>query len=159
MTNAESSNHEIETAYHEAGHAVVGCLLGRIPLFVTIVRDGPAAGKTEFDSGVPSFARGHFNQSAERRRYARQRILGELAGSIAHDLLKPGRKQDLADEVDLHFAAELTIELVSWQDRDEYLEQAKSETRRLLQDNWNLVDAVAKPCYATKLFHVSNYWL
>jgi hypothetical protein len=48
--------------------------------------------------------RRHFDQSPEKRRYAEQRILSELAGSIAHDLLKPGRTPDLADEVDLHYA-------------------------------------------------------
>jgi hypothetical protein len=34
-----SSSEEEETAYHEAGHAVMGCILGRPPLCVSIVPD------------------------------------------------------------------------------------------------------------------------
>ena len=39
---------EEATAYHEAGHAVVGAIRGRAPLFVTIIRSGRFAGRTEF---------------------------------------------------------------------------------------------------------------
>jgi hypothetical protein len=39
---------EEATAYHEAGHAVVGALRNRPPDWVTIIADGGAAGKTEF---------------------------------------------------------------------------------------------------------------
>jgi ATP-dependent Zn protease len=141
MTNTETSDQEVETAYHEAGHAVVGCLLGRLPLFTTIIREGPVAGKTEFE---PSVGWRHLDQSPAKRRYAKQRVYGELAGSIAHDLFKPERTRDLADQVDLHYAKQLTIELVSWEDHEEYLDRAKVETRRLIEDNWSLVDAVAR---------------
>lgn len=144
MIDAETSDVEVETAYHEAGHVVMGCVVGRYPVSVTIVRNGPVAGKTDFEPGVPSFARGHFNDSPQRRAYAEQRVLGELAGSIAHDLFKPGRTRDKADEVDLHYTRELIIELVSWQDREEYLEQAQAKAKKLLEDNWQWVAAVAR---------------
>jgi ATP-dependent Zn protease len=95
----ETVEEEMETAYHEAGHAVCGCVLGRYPTSATIKRDGHIAGKTEFEPGVPSHGRRHFDQSPERRKYAEQRIVGELAGSAAHDLLRPGRTRDVADEI------------------------------------------------------------
>jgi ATP-dependent Zn protease len=81
VTDAANPEHDVDTAYHEASHAVVGCLLGRPPVYVTIVREGPVAGKTEYETGVPAFARRHFDQSPEKRRYAEQRILSELGGS------------------------------------------------------------------------------
>ena len=122
----------------------MGCVLGRFPVSVTIVRNGPVAGKTDFEPDVPSFARGHFNVSPQRRVYAEQRVMGELAGSIAHDLFKPGRTPDRADEVDLYWARELIIDLVSWQDREEYLNQARAKAKRLIEENWQWVDAVAR---------------
>jgi hypothetical protein len=143
VTEAVTSEVEADTAYHEAGHAVCGCVLGRYPLSVTIVRDGHAAGKTEFEASIPSHARGHFHDSPARRTYAEQRVMGELAGGIAHDLLKPERAKDISDEYDLHFARELIIELVNWQDRDAYLAEAQVKCRALLKANWQWVVAVA----------------
>ncbi len=135
---------EIETAYHEAGHAVSGCLLGRAPVSVSIERAGDFAGKTEFDGDVPAHARGHFHDSPPRRAYAEQRIVGELAGSAAHDLLKPGRARDASDEYDLHWARELAIELVNWEDHDVYLAHAAIKAKGLLEANWQWVVTVAE---------------
>lgn len=70
--------------------------------------------------------------------------MGELAGSIAHDLMKPERAKDFADECDLHFARELIIELVNWQDRDTYLAAAQVKCKALLEANWQWVVAVAE---------------
>jgi ATP-dependent Zn protease len=61
-----------DTAYHEAGHAVIGILVGRLPLSATIVPDGTGmVGKVEFDSDAPPQARRHFDTSAIKRNYAR----------------------------------------------------------------------------------------
>jgi hypothetical protein len=61
VTDTVASEIDTDTAYHESGHAVCGCVLGRYPLSVTIVRDGHAAGRTEFEATVPNCARGHFH--------------------------------------------------------------------------------------------------
>jgi hypothetical protein len=144
VSDAITSEVETDTAYHEAGHAVCGCLIGRFPLSVTIVRAGHAAGRTEFEPGIPNYARGHFNESPERKAYARQRVLETLAGTIAHDLFMPGRTHDSGDEHDFHFARELMIDLVNWKDHDAYLAEAKIECRALLGANWKWVAAVAE---------------
>jgi hypothetical protein len=68
-----------ETAFHEAGHAVIGCLTGHVPLSVTIIADGPFVGRTEFDDPPP------FTQlkqvSDTNTRYIEARVLTELAGA------------------------------------------------------------------------------
>jgi ATP-dependent Zn protease len=143
-TEADSANSDEDTAHHEAGHAVTGCLYDRPPASVTIARDGAAAGKAEFDPDIPDFARSYLNQSPQKRAYREARVVGELAGSAAHDILKPGRTPDQGDAHDLHWANELISELVSWEDHDKYLEQARVKAKQLLLDNWEWVQAVAR---------------
>jgi ATP-dependent Zn protease len=143
-TEADSANSDKDTAHHEAGHAVIGCLYDRPPSSVTIVRDGAAAGKAEFDPDIPDFARSYLNQSAQKRAYTEARVVGELSGSAAHDLFRPGRTPDQGDRHDLHWAKELISELVSWEDHDKYLEQARVKAKQLLRDNWEWVQAVAR---------------
>lgn len=80
------SEHERRaTAYHEAGHVVVGIIFGRDPLSSTIQPDGKGQlGKTEFDE-TPDFAkRGPDSWPAQRyRHYIRGRVVGQLAGTTA----------------------------------------------------------------------------
>ena len=130
-----------DTAHHEAGHAVMGCLVGRLPLSATIVRRGPVAGEVIFEPTTQRFR--YFDTSPEKRELARQRVYTELAGTIAHDLYKPGREHDIADETDLQFTHDLIIELVSWEDRDSYLAEAQRGATLLLAQNRAWLDAVA----------------
>ena len=143
-TEADSVSSDKDTAHHEAGHAVIGCVYGRPPSSVTIVRNGPAAGKAEFDPDIPNFARSYLNQSPQKRAYTEARVVGELAGSAAHDLFRPGRTPDQGDEHDLRWAKELIGELVSWEDHDKYLEQARAKAKQLLTNNWEWVQAIAR---------------
>jgi ATP-dependent Zn protease len=141
----ETAPSDAETAYHEAGHAVIGCLYDRPPLSATIVRDGDAAGRTDFDLEIPIFARSYLNDSPQKRAYAEGRIAGELAGSAAHDRFKPGRTPDQGDGCDLYWAKRLISDLVSWEDnKDQYLERARTKAAQLVKDNWQWIDAVAK---------------
>jgi hypothetical protein len=56
-----------ETAYHEAGHAVIGCVLQRYPLSVSIVSDGKGAvGKTEFEQDAPPGGFRYFDVPTKR---------------------------------------------------------------------------------------------
>lgn len=136
---------EIETAYHEAGHAVMGCLLKRFPLSVTVVPRGQVIGETFFESEVPDYAYSYLNDSPDKRRYAEQRILTELAGSAAHSILMPDRQHDRADSNDLYFTQQLIVELVSWEeDREAHLLAAQVQASDLLRKNWEWVEAVAK---------------
>jgi hypothetical protein len=145
---------EIETAYHEAGHAVMGCVIGRLPLSTTILRVGPVAGRTDFERS-PKWR--YLDESPPKRAYTEQRVLTELAGSVAHDIFQPGRPHDIGDETDLRITRELIGELVSWQEnREDYLVEARAKAVQLLQAHWAWVEAVparylsAKRYWATK---------
>jgi hypothetical protein len=54
--SGEVANERLGTAYHEAGHVVMGCITNRIPMSAIIVADGPVRGKTEFEGVVPAYA-------------------------------------------------------------------------------------------------------
>jgi cell division protease FtsH len=134
-----------ETAYHEAGHAVIGCVRQRYPLSVSIVSDGKGAvGKTEFEQDAPPGGFRYFDDSDEKKRYMRTRVLIEVAGTIAHDIKYPGRAHDEGDANDDHWARQLVTEGVRVEDnREGYLAHAKQEAEALLRDNWYLVAKVA----------------
>lgn len=134
-----------ETAYHEAGHAVMGCVLERYPLSVSIIADGRGAvGRTEFEQDAPQGGFRHFDQSEAKKKYIRMRVLIEVAGTIAHDIKFPGRTHDGGDAYDDHWAKQLVIEGVHFEDgRDAYLASARQEAEGLLKENWPLVEKVA----------------
>jgi hypothetical protein len=136
-------NNDIETAYHEAGHAVIGCLYGRFPTSITIEREGHAAGKTDFEPAVLDFVLSHLSPSPRQSAYAEVRVVGELAGSAAHDLFKSRRTLDQGDKHDLHWAKQLIDELAGSESPDTYLAFARAKATQLLQENWQWVEAVA----------------
>ena len=76
----------IGTAFHEAGHAAMGLLLGRPPRSASIVRDGPIAGAVTFDKDWPQSALSYFDKSQEKRLYLERRVMIEIAGTTAHDI-------------------------------------------------------------------------
>lgn len=134
----------IETAYHEAGHAVMGCICGRPPRSVDIRRDQDGnAGHTHFDKDIPYCTKTYFDQSDEKRRYIEVRVLTGIAGTIAHDLLCPGRTHDAGDERDQAHQKDIIADTVSWHDHDDYLQGRKIEARQMLTEHWSWVAAVA----------------
>lgn len=143
---AEDQIDEEGTAYHEAGHAVVGAVRDRAPIFATIFPDGGGAvGKTEFPKDCPPEYKTHFGDSPDKRTYIETRILTSVAGTIAHDLRFPGRVHDAADANDDRMSRELIEDNAGWadNDRDGYLERLQEIARNLLQTNWPWVEAVA----------------
>jgi hypothetical protein len=97
------------TAYHEAGHVVVGIIFGRDPLSSTILPDGNGRlGKTEFDE-TPDFAKRGPNSWPDQqyRHYVQGRVVGQVAGTIAHDLNEPRRAHDAGDTNDENEARQL----------------------------------------------------
>jgi hypothetical protein len=118
------------TAYHEAGHAVVGAVRDRTPIFATIVPDaGGAAGKTEFPKDWRPEYKTHFGGSPEKRAYIETRILTSVAGTIEHDLRFAGRVHDAADAYDERISRELIEDNAN--DRDRYLERLQETARNL----------------------------
>src|SRR5271166_1601616 len=143
------SSHSIDeeaTAYHEAGHAVVGAVRGRAPIFVTIIPAGGAAGKNEFPKDWRPEFNNHLGDSPEKRAYIETRILTEVAGTVAHDLRFPERAQDAGDAYDERCARALIEDNIGWadNDRDSYFQQLQETARGVLQTNWPWVEAVVR---------------
>lgn len=95
-----NSTDEEATAYHEAGHAIMGAIRDWPPLSVTIVPHGAAAGKNEFPENCRPEFRSHLGDSPEKRFYIESCILIGLAATSAHDLRFPARVRDAGDEQD-----------------------------------------------------------
>jgi hypothetical protein len=75
---AQVEPERIATAYHEAGHAVMGCILGRFPESATIIPNGNGTvGETRFETDVhvPEFVLHYFDRSPAKQHFAEQRVL------------------------------------------------------------------------------------
>jgi hypothetical protein len=144
---SEQTKQDEETAYHEAGHAVMGCLVQRYPLWVSIVPDDKGnVGRNEFEKDSPSDGYRYYDDSDGKREYIRIRVLIEVAGTIAHDIRFPRRAHDEGDANDDRHVWNLVIQNVSWEkddkDKEAYLARTKQEAEALLQENWHLVEKV-----------------
>jgi ATP-dependent Zn protease len=139
------STDEEATAYHEAGHAVMGAIRNRLPQFVTIVPHGGLVGKNEFPEDCRPEFKSHLGDSPEKRTYIETRILIGLAGTIAHDLRFPARVHDIGDVRDEGCARAIIEENAGWADncRDSYFQQLQKTARGLLQTKRLWVEAVA----------------
>jgi hypothetical protein len=137
---------EEATAYHEAGHVVVGAVRGRPPNSVTIIRDKNSAGKNEFSDDCPSKFKNYLSDSREKRKYVETRILISIAGTIAHDLRSPDRVHDSADEYDERCAQMIIEQNAGWagDNRDGYFQQLQEIGRSLVRANWPWVESVAR---------------
>jgi hypothetical protein len=153
---AEEGIDEEGTAYHEAGHAIVGAARGRPPISATIIPDGAGAvGKTEFPKDWLPEYKNHFGDSPEKRTYIETRILTSVAGTIAHDFRFPDRVHDAADANDDRISCEIVEDNAGWADdyREHYLERLRGIARDLLQANWPWVEAVAHALLARKTIY------
>ena len=142
------SDHERKaTAYHEAGHAVMSSIYGRVPISVDIIPDLRGnAGCTHFASDdVPDNFKRHFARSPQKQRYFKMRVLVKIAGTVAHDLMCPERLlHDDGDIRDEQEALALVTKSMSWvDDHDAYLQELKAEAREKLLTNSPKVEAVA----------------
>ncbi len=140
------SAEEEATAFHEVGHAIVGAVRDRPPLWVTVIAADGASGKTEFpENSLDEYKRVQ-NYSPEKRCYIETRILTVVAGTIAHDLHCPDRAHDAGDECDDRRACAFIAESAGWasDDRNGYFLRLQERARGLLQTNWPWVEAVAR---------------
>jgi hypothetical protein len=66
----------------------MGCVVGRPPCSVDIIPDSRGVfGRTDFPTDVTESIKRYFDQSPQKKRYIRQRVLTALAGTMAHNLL------------------------------------------------------------------------
>jgi hypothetical protein len=137
---------EEATAYHEAGHAVMGAIRNRPPTEVTIIPKGGVAGRTEFPKDWKAEFKRYLLDTPEKRDYIDTRVMTVLAGTIAHDLRCPGRKHDLGDARDEGGARDLIEQNACWAAdcRDSYFQQLQETAHGSLQANWPWVEAVAR---------------
>ena len=138
-------NADEATAYHEAGHAVMGVLRGLPPCSVSIAQaTNGEVGRTEF-SDVPRKFRNYLDSSPEKRKYIETRILIAIAGTTAHDIYTPGRKHDSGDSHDPQRAKAFIEQNASWaaNDRDGYLQCLCNLSQQMIAGNWAYVQAIA----------------
>jgi hypothetical protein len=137
-----NSSEEEATAYHEAGHAAMGCILGRPPLCVSIVPDAHGnVGQTIFPNDWPNFEP-YSSASLKKREYIEIRVLTEVAATFANDLKFPGRSHDSGDNQDEASARDM-IQHVNVLDREEYLQCMRRKARGLIAQHWPWIEAVA----------------
>src|SRR5438132_1398009 len=134
----------IGTTYHEAGHAVMGCIRRRYPTHVDILADADGnVGHTCFEKGIPEYADSYLSDSPEKRTYIATRVMGQVAGSVAHDLHDSGRTHDSGDDNDDQLARRIIDERASWarNDRPGYLADCRSKATEELRRHWSWVKA------------------
>jgi cell division protease FtsH len=96
------------TAYHEAGHALIGYLLGgsHQPLYkVTITPRGPSLGHTSFEPSA--------DQYSVSLQQLQAKIATQLAGRIAEELVFGEQNITTGAESDLQHATELAYNMVT----------------------------------------------
>ena len=102
------------TAYHEAGHAVMGARHDRPPTLVSIVRNGDTAGVNEFIDDMPQEFANHLSTRRKNVNTSKPAFLIALAGMIAHDLRFPERVRDAGDAHDEARARAIIEEYAGW---------------------------------------------
>jgi hypothetical protein len=135
----------VATAYHEAGHAVLGCTYGCFPISVSIIADDNGLlGKTEFPNDVPEAARRYLDTSPKTQRYVEQRAMRVLAGAVAHRHKFPRHRSDAGDRRDDREALELIERFkTSNEHHKAYVNMLRITARDRLMQYWSCVEAVA----------------
>ena len=142
MTPLDLSEEEA-TAYHEAGHAVMGCLLDRRPLRVDILPDSCGnVGHTKFPDDFHEYEERN-SDDQKKIAYVETRVLIEVAGTIAHDFKCPTRNLDSGDKHDEYIAREL-IECIQVTNREELFKSLRRRAKELIFEHWAWVDGIAR---------------
>lgn len=137
-----SMNELTNTAYHEAGHAVMH-IVRSIPIdYVTIVPNDDYKGAVRWNHGPSVMLNMNMgNNSREIRSLAIDAILISLAGPVAEEKFaglydKNGSADDLfhADEIAMHYS----------RNPEKYIKAKFAETRKVISRNWRLVGRVAE---------------
>jgi len=140
------------TAYHEAGHAVVGIALGVSPLWVTMGKreHADALGETKF-SRLFHILEPEKNTEQSVLRVLAIDVAGYLAetklcndlGELIDDAIARGARKDMR-KIDIVFRnrnALLNSNLLD--DRDAVMAEVIPATERLLVENWGRVSTIA----------------
>jgi ATP-dependent Zn protease len=143
---------ELNTAFHEAGHAIVGHLLGWEISSIGITAIGPIHGYTskhrrQAVPGVVSYDIKKGEQSDDGPLADRLTVL--YAGVVAEELLylQRGVSFNLPEEAqqDMHEAQE-SVQNLSKEEQAQLLNSARERAMKLLSDpqNWRILERIAE---------------
>lgn len=139
------------TAYHEAGHAVVACLMGIPFRRVTVQPDATFAGRVLLDRKEPPQAVCPWNpdwDTKQARQYWKRHICGLLAGALAETIYtRCWQQQPASDEfTDESKALEIADYFDTPTKAQAWVNRLRFQTLETLRspDVWTAVDAVAQ---------------
>ena len=159
-----------QTAYHEAGHAVVSVLVGLEFEYVTIDENGDALGHVHYPGWQELVRRAgddpkeagwglsdshHLDDASPAAvRWFEQHAVSALAGWHA-EKMGTGVDNHEGREHDLETAHEFAMALAGAEETQTILTRAESDAERLLRENWQAVQMVAEALIAKrKLTHL-----
>jgi ATP-dependent Zn protease len=130
------------TAYHEAGHAVVAYGLGLEVGRTSVVEDEESMGRAHVPV-LDDFAVIWEAGGPEWDSYLKAQLAVFLAGAVAEEIYA-GEEVELEGN-DLRFAVDLVLHLAGPEETDqiELSERAAETARRILRDNWPVVETLA----------------
>ncbi len=129
------------TAYHEAGHAVAGYVLGRYFLSVSIVTEGSSAGRCNFVARPDTFD--PWRRDAATRAWLEIEVITDLAGGIA-ERIATGVDNLAGMAADVYSAMD-TATYVTGNEKQRlaYLARAEARAESILRQYWGAVQALA----------------
>lgn len=129
------------TAYHEAGHAVAGYLLGRDFLSVSIITEGTSAGRCNFTARPDTFD--PWQRDPTTRAWLEIEVITDLAGGIA-ERIATGVDNLVGMEADVYSAVDTaTYVTANEKQRLAYLARAEARAEAILRQHWGAVQALA----------------
>lgn len=128
--------HDEELAHHEAGHAVVSTVLGFPPDYVTIIKDGKAAGASGHEGGY----------KMPKAPPPMDQMIVSYAGYAAHIKYAPGAEEralvGASDDFENAERAMCRLRL-SPGEPEALIEHKRAEAARLVEVNWRAIQRVA----------------
>ena len=136
---------ELVTAYHEAGHAVVGHFLGSTPKLLSKIPGKGFVGVARFRNQFAGISL-EWDRSGRAHMRVQREIMICLAGPIAQRKSSPrswrryhgGRDHDTAFELALRIYPDSCDDFVKW---------LSQETTAIIGAKWNYVEGLAKELY------------
>lgn len=142
-----------EAAYHEAGHAVINHVLnGRELIAISIVPTDLSGGRTERTPIADDYFYLKSKDDFQTLNRIRTEVIVLLAGNIAGEMATGNYNySNIEGKGDFKKARELVSKAISlrfyktgWGKlRQQYIEEATKKAKKLLQSNWQAVEALA----------------
>ncbi|MEW6156160.1 MAG: hypothetical protein AB1813_01940 [Verrucomicrobiota bacterium] len=140
--------HQLSTAYHEAGHAVVGYFLGIPMRSVSIIPDGDSSGRV---TGYRSVITRRWQEALSFGRLSpsefsglEKQLVALLAGDVAQRRYAPRSARSHHSRADFSCVADVVLKLWSSDKvRAAYLKFLRARAEELVEVHWAQIDALA----------------